>query len=291
MSIISGTGRRKHGFTLVELLVVIGIIAMLISILLPTLAKARQSAQLLSCLSNLRQIGLACSMYALDNKNRVPMGSSPRPPGGWYYGSNDAPPPQAVQETLKSWDGQIWPYLGREAPSDPNVPDRADAPYLRVLQCPFDMALEITGRTNYLSYGMNGGHSVEYLRKGSAAMPWGPRGVLASHVRPFGPNTTGDPAKTMYIADRHAERIGGAGEYFSYQLQLRGSLYFDWQMTAMQYGGGSRETYDCQHPIKSPNPLYPWVGAPHVLFYDLHVEAMDKMWNYQDSINCYEYRP
>ena len=63
--------RRKAGFTLVELLVVIGIIAVLISLLLPALNKARQSAQTTQCLSNLRQIGMSLTQYSNDNKGYV----------------------------------------------------------------------------------------------------------------------------------------------------------------------------------------------------------------------------
>jgi prepilin-type N-terminal cleavage/methylation domain-containing protein/prepilin-type processing-associated H-X9-DG protein len=65
--------RKKHtAFTLVELLVVIGIIALLISMLLPALNKARQAAQAVNCLSNLRQVGNAVMFYVQDNKGTMP---------------------------------------------------------------------------------------------------------------------------------------------------------------------------------------------------------------------------
>src|SRR5438132_9239166 len=63
---------RRRAFTLVELLVVIAIIALLIAVLLPVLARAKESANRTICLNNHKQILLAISFYANDNKCYVP---------------------------------------------------------------------------------------------------------------------------------------------------------------------------------------------------------------------------
>jgi len=84
--------RRKRGFTLIELLVVIAIIALLLSILMPALQKVKKQARATTCLNNLKQIGLAASLYAGDNDWFIPRGST---------GSNPI------------WFMQFLPYVGQ----------------------------------------------------------------------------------------------------------------------------------------------------------------------------------
>ncbi len=94
--------KRRGAFTLVELLVVIGIIALLISILLPALSKARESGNRVACLSNMRQIGMAFLQYLNDNKDRFPRPASSVTEEDWIY----------WQPARKQEDSRIVPYLG-----------------------------------------------------------------------------------------------------------------------------------------------------------------------------------
>jgi prepilin-type N-terminal cleavage/methylation domain-containing protein len=129
--------RNRTAFTLVELLVVIGIIALLISILLPALGRARESAVRVSCLSNLRQLATAAAAYQAENGGRFPYQRA-----DWWNGNpagNNTLSGVVVFRALdglindqplagQNWVAALWPYLSRVHPTTEQR--------TRILACP-----------------------------------------------------------------------------------------------------------------------------------------------------------
>lgn len=133
---------RRHGFTLVELLVVISIIGLLIGILLPVMAKVRGAAEKVTCSSSLRQLGLVIESYTIENKEIYPVARyMPEP----FVSSSPHPP------LMEALDG----YLDQEGEEG------------KVYQCPDDdQVYDLAGISYEYNFSLGGQSLKDFLESG-----------------------------------------------------------------------------------------------------------------------------
>ncbi|MCC6579974.1 MAG: DUF1559 domain-containing protein [Phycisphaeraceae bacterium] len=176
----------RSGFTLIELLVVISIIALLIAILLPSLAKAREAARTVQCKTNLRQIRQAWQSYFSDSKDFCPGAH-------FYYGPSE----------YSRWHCIPGYYLNMlTAPSN-----SAWGTFITntkwnygVFRCPSDTSVASDGY-NYSNYGLNGAyHFPTATSLGNRA---GMDAIVVSSIR--------NPARMMFLGDGVSNVYGGEG--------------------------------------------------------------------------------
>jgi prepilin-type N-terminal cleavage/methylation domain-containing protein len=209
----------KRAFTLVELLVVIGIIALLISILLPTLGRVRQQAVMTKNLSNLRQIGLAIESYRAAFDGRYPRHSSP-----------------SSQVPRTRWVDDVFPFIRS---TDVFLSPALTGDETTLLSRPFAHTLDpqtgaaVPGRTLYF-----GGYGYNYHYLGNARTPGGVAAFYATN------REIRVPSRTIAVADTHGSRNGGT------EFTGEGTYTIDPPRSSLQLGSrGSRRT--------SPDPTVP----------------------------------
>lgn len=251
----------RVGFTLVELLVVIGIIALLVSILLPTLGKAREQANITKCLANLQQIGLGIELYNQLSKGAQPLAME-------RFFSNPA-----VPSFVGSGRGRTWAGLLRDVARVPTY----------VFNCPSDkrdFQLDNTGLLVPLGAEVNASstYSSNIL-------------FVYSYGTPFAGYGTGSPSPrrvcwSISPADGNYVKYTGALKRVqirqSSRVQLVWDAYVPWlsngtSWSALQSGliaqaeannGTARESL-----WRHTRDAHDIIHGPNCLFADCHAEA------------------
>jgi prepilin-type N-terminal cleavage/methylation domain-containing protein/prepilin-type processing-associated H-X9-DG protein len=238
---------RRLGFTLVELLVVIGIIAVLIALLLPALNRAREQARAAQCLSNLRQLGAAVVMYTNENKNLMPGGAwtIPQLQWDWIYWDTTAPVFNDPSQ------GPLAKYLSIQT---------KDSPAISVFRCPSDDVETHLPYSTFpiyrFSYSMNG-RMTDNLRSYAS---------LGSGIfKNFRLTMVRKPSKKILIVDESERTINDG-------------LWQAGQSAAALYVDQLADRHEVRKDIKTPSGQYNIVpGRGNAAFCDGHAELISRV--------------
>ncbi len=250
------TSFRRVGFTLVELLVVVAIIALLVSILLPSLGKAKEQARIVSCMSNLKGLGLSYTFYAAENNDWYPAASAY---GGVIYGDGAG--------SEYAWDTILYPYYQNidmiRCPSD-NL-DRSS--YYVADSVPED-------RRHPRSYAMNG--SVSHFGPSLVSpVPW--PAMVHKTIE------TTLPAETVLLADMWDSDYGLVNSYYHYTP----NIYGDYQGSYTGLYGSHTTPYTS----RLPTFYHRNDEAANFLFCDGHVvPLLEDNHNITDANDYYYYQ-
>lgn len=235
--------RAESGFTLIELLVVISIIAVLLAILMPAMRKIKEMARDTACRSNLKNVGLAVTMYLDDSERKIP--------------------------DTRSSNGFLWNNVSG-VPLQPGVPDaywgtfyRSYLKETKIFGCPSlqrvpeGLIYTYSGYSDPAAVIQHAAYGLNYH----------------SRARGRNTNTIRHPAEFLYCSDHAEPRPEGGTDDAFHNNDRPGAM----NLTSYRQGGGRAFSYRqiFRHSIRYPDP-YKTGGRANILWLDGHVTPLEE---------------